>query len=97
MEVIIDREGGLFPDKSDVVAGQVSKLNHANLYEGHALGRVPHKRGLGQGRDADVAFRADTGRKSAHSGTFAWCQELNGSSFLWAHGFNMIPFTPNGI
>ena len=41
-----------------------------------ALGRFPHKRELGQRRGADVGFYADTGRKSAHSGTSAWCHKL---------------------
>ncbi len=35
-----------------------------------------HKRELGRRRGADVGLRANTGRKSAHSGTSAWCQNL---------------------
>ena len=35
-----------------------------------------HKRGLGRRRGADVGLRANTGPKSAHSGTSAWCQNL---------------------
>ncbi len=33
-----------------------------------------HKRELGRRRGADVGLRANAGRKSAHSGTSAWCQ-----------------------
>ncbi len=46
----------------------------APSFKGCSPRSCAHKRELGQRRDADVGFRANTGRKSAHSGTSASSQ-----------------------
>ena len=54
--------------------GRVRSPSRRSLSGPQGPGSCTRKRGLGRRRGADVGFYADTGRKSAHSGTFARCR-----------------------